>query len=272
MNIPAFQNTVRDFFEEHSRDLPWRKTSNPYEIFVSEIMLQQTQAARVIPKYSEWLEEFPGFKELANAPTQNVLRLWQGLGYNRRANYLHQSAQEIMEKHSGALPKNKTDLLDLPGVGDYTVGALQAFCFQKRVVFVETNIRTVYIHHYYPDKNSITDKQIKTKVKETLPNERIREWYWGLMDYGAHLKNKVGNPNNKSNSYRKQSEFAGSNRQLRSQLLSCVLENGPTKLSTLENKFTAETDRQESVKTNLDNLAEEGLIDKGKESVYRPPA
>jgi A/G-specific adenine glycosylase len=271
MNKSEFQHTVRSFYQEHGRNLPWRKTDDPYEIFVSEIMLQQTQASRVIPKYKKWLKRFPDFTALANASKQHVLKLWQGLGYNRRANYLHQSAQQIVNNYGGSLPPQKEQLLELPGVGDYTAGALQAFCLQKQVVFVETNIRTVYIYHFFADKDSLTDKQIKAKVNKTLPDQNIREWYWGLMDYGTHLKNEVGNPNSLSDSYQKQSAFEGSNRQLRSHLLSFVLDNGPTTLTTLENEFNAKTDRQKSVEHNLNNLAGEGLLEKGGSSVYQPP-
>jgi A/G-specific adenine glycosylase len=272
MNKSEFQHTVRSFYQEHGRDLPWRKTDDPYEIFVSEIMLQQTQAQRVIPKYKEWLNQFPDFRSLAGANKQDVLKLWQGLGYNRRANYLHRSAKQIVNQYDGSLPSEENDLRKLPGVGDYTAGALQAFCFQKQVVFVETNIRTVFIHHFFADKGSITDKQIETKVKETLPNHDIREWYWGLMDYGAHLKNEVGNLNSKSDSYQKQSALQGSNRQLRSRLLSFILDNGPTTLTTLENEFNATTERQKSVKYNLNDLADEGLLETENGSIYQPPA
>jgi len=272
MSTADFHNTVRSFYEKHGRDLPWRKTDDSYEIFVSEIMLQQTQAQRVIPKYNQWLNQFPDFTSLAKANKQDVLKLWQGLGYNRRAHFLHQSAQQIVNKHDGLLPQEKDQLLELPGVGDYTAGALQAFCFQKQVVFMETNIRTVFIHHFFADEDSVTDKQIKAKVEKTLPDYDIREWYWGLMDYGAHLKNEVGNLNSKSDSYQKQSAFEGSNRQLRSYLLSFVLDNGPTTLTTLENEFSAKTDRQKSVKTNLDKLTKEGLLETEDGSVYKPPA
>jgi len=272
MNTSEFQHTVRNFYHKHGRNLPWRQTDDPYEIFVSEIMLQQTQAQRVIPKYNQWLKQFPDFASLAEANKQDVLKLWQGLGYNRRANFLHQSAQQIVNKHNGSLPQEKDQLLELPGVGDYTAGALQAFCFQKQVVFVETNIRTVFIHHFFADEDGVTDKQIKIKVEKTLPDYDIREWYWGLMDYGAHIKSEVGNPNSLSDSYQKQSAFQGSNRQLRSQLLSFVLDNGPTTLTTLENTFNVKTERQKSVEYNLNNLADEGLLKTENGSIYQPPA
>lgn len=269
LRVEKFQQTIRNFYDNHGRNLPWRNTTNPYNIFVSEIMLQQTQAQRVIPKYHEWIAAWPTFQALANADKSEVLQRWQGLGYNRRANYLYQSAQTVVSQHDGSLPKEESDLLSLHGVGTYTAGALQAFCFYKAVVFVETNIRTVFIHHYYPNQDSISDKQIKARVQETLPTDNIREWYWGLMDYGHYLKQEVGNLNRQSETHQTQNNFEGSNRQLRSKLLKFILNNEPVSLQEIKKNIEQKTQRQHGVKTNLKNLRQEGLINRDDDQQYR---
>lgn len=264
-----FQQTVRNFYNNHGRKLPWRNTTNPYKIFVSEIMLQQTQAQRVVPKYHEWITTWPTFQALANADKAEVLQQWQGLGYNRRANYLYQSANTVVSEHDGRLPRKESDLLSLHGVGPYTAGALQAFCFNKPIVFVETNIRTVFIHHYFPNQDSIADKEIKERVQETLPSKNIREWYWGLMDYGHHLKQEVGNLNRQSETHQSQSTFKGSNRQLRSKLLQFILNNEPVSLEEIKRNIEPNTPRQKSVKNNLKNLRDEELISRNDDQQYR---
>lgn len=231
-------------------------------------MLQQTQAVRVIPKYEQWLDTFPSFESLADANKKAVLKLWQGLGYNRRANYLYQSAHQVVSQHDGQLPKVEGQLKGLPGVGPYTAGALQAFCFDRPVVFVETNIRTVFIHHFFVGEAEISDQDIKKLVAETLPDANIREWYWGLMDYGNHLKQTVGNLNQRSNSYQTQSTFDGSNRQLRSAILRHILDNEPVSQSQLKKAVTHGRERQKSLEKNLDDLVNEGMIAED-ENTYR---
>jgi A/G-specific adenine glycosylase len=269
LKTAEFQQIVRDFYAQHGRTLPWRETTDPYKIFVSEIMLQQTQAERVIPKYKKWIKKWADFSSLAKADKSDILQQWQGLGYNRRANYLYQSAQQIVSEHGGTLPEEESELRDLYGVGDYTAGALQAFCFNEPVVFVETNIRTVFIYHFFPEQEDISDTQIEKKVRKTLPDKRIREWYWALMDYGHYLKQKVGNLNKQSQSYQTQSQFAGSNRQLRSKLLRFILEHQPVNLETIKKHLNSETERQESIETNLQNLTKDGLISRGENGLYQ---
>ncbi|MGC1177379.1 MAG: hypothetical protein WA843_04890 [Candidatus Saccharimonadales bacterium] len=221
----AFQSTVRDYYHDHGRhDLPWRVAEpdggfDPYKIMVSELMLQQTQVARVIPKYHEFLRRFPTVFSLAEAPLGEVLRVWNGLGYNRRAKFLWQSAQQIVSDHKGTFPQTTPELVKLPGVGANTASAILAYAFNQPAAFIETNIRTVYIHHFFEDKTTISDKEVAEIALQTLDRERPREWYWALMDYGSFLKQTVGNTAQRSSSYAKQSKFQGSRRQIRGQIL-----------------------------------------------------
>lgn len=283
MTDDDFVQTVRAYYRKHGRhNLPWRKTGDPYAILVSEVMLQQTQVPRVIPKYRGWLEQFPDIEALAGAPLDKVLAYWQGLGYNRRCVHLKQTAEIVTVKHGGVLPQSEDDLRALPGIGPYTAGAVRAFAWNLPVVFVETNIRSVYIHHFAGEladppqsrgevgsvSAGISDTHIKQKLSQHI--ERIanrlntdmspRKWYWALMDYGAHLKKEFGNPNKKSKSYNKQSKFKGSNRELRSKLLRFILKHQPVELHEITDTFRAETDRQKSVEANLADLKKEGFV------------
>jgi A/G-specific adenine glycosylase len=187
---------------------------------VSEIMLQQTQAARVIPKYQEFLTLFPTVQSLAAASLADVLKAWSGLGYNRRAKFLWQAAGQI----KNTFPDTLDDLVALPGVGVNTAGAILAYSFNQPVVFIETNIRSVYIHHFFEDRRDVHDTEILPIVKVTLDKEHPREWYWALMDYGVYIKNTVGNTSRNSKHYTKQSTFAGSRRQIRGQIIRLLSE------------------------------------------------
>ncbi len=220
-----FRGVVMQYFADYGRhDLPWREPEaddsfDPYKILVSELMLQQTQVNRVRQKYIEFLSKFPNVQTLAKASLGEVLVAWQGLGYNRRAKFLWQAAQKIVHDFDGIFPEVVAELETLPGVGKNTAGAIVAYAFDKPVVFIETNIRTVYIHHFFHDQTDIPDSAILDLVEQTTPKRKIREWYWSLMDYGTHLKQTVGNLSRASKSYAKQSKFEGSLRQIRGHVL-----------------------------------------------------
>jgi len=270
LEINEFKQTVWKFYKENGRDdLPWRKTTDPYSVLVSEIMLQQTQVSRVIPKYIDWLDQFPDFPTLAEADLSSVIALWQGLGYNRRARYLAQTAEDVMTKHDGSLPENEESLKKLPGIGPYTAGAVQAFAYNTPVVFVDTNIRSVYLYHFFEDQNEVNEALIEEHVKQTLDTQNPREWYWALMDYGAFIKDEYGNPNKKSSKYNTQSKFEGSNRQLRSRLLRFILNNQPADLEEIKNNLQSSTERQKSIEDNLNDLVHEKMIEKTNQNTYR---
>jgi len=213
--------------------LPWRGTSNAYKILVSEVMLQQTQVSRVLEKYPEFLRAFPTIKALAEAPLTHVLAAWQGMGYNRRALAIKRLAEEVATKHKGKIPRSRAELEALPGIGSYTAGAVRAFAFNEPEVFIETNIRRVFIHHFFssqlghPMSKLVGDKEIMPLVEMTLDRTRPREWYWALMDYGSHLpKITKSNPNKKSKHYVQQKPFEGSHRQVRGKVLKFLTAKG----------------------------------------------
>jgi len=237
-------------------DLPWRQPEadgsfDPYKILVSEIMLQQTQVARVIPKYLAFLKRFPSTETLAQSELGDVLRAWQGLGYNRRAKFLWQAVQAVRER--GRFPATLKGLVDLPGVGVNTAGAILAYAHNRPVVFIETNIRTVYIHHFTRDSEIVSDDFIRDLLRQTLDYEHPREFYWALMDYGAWLKTHTRNLS-QSKQYVKQSRFAGSKRQVRGAVLRLLTERA---FSTGELKTAIPDTRLEAV---LAELRSESLV------------
>jgi A/G-specific adenine glycosylase len=223
--ITDFRAVIDQYYEENARELPWRLTEDPYEILVSEIMLQQTQVERVLNKYGPFLNRFPSFRDLAQAPLRDILVAWQGLGYNRRAQALQGIAQRVMADFTGRLPADREALESLPGIGTATSGALMAFAFQQPVVFLETNIRRVYLHFFYPEVEAVPDKMLLPLILLTMDALRVRPWYYALMDYGAMLKKMIPNPNRRSAHYSRQSPFPGSDREIRSRILRLFLKN-----------------------------------------------
>lgn len=252
----AFQNIVWDYYSKNKRPMPWREDVSPYSIFVSEVMLQQTQVARVLVKYPLFMNIFPTFVSLAQADTKTLLSAWQGMGYNRRALYLRSAANSIMETYGGILPQDTALLDNLPGIGYATACSIAAFAYNLPVSFIETNIRRVYIHHFFKDKSIVDDKDILKLVSETVSKDNPREWYWALMDYGAYLAKTADNPNKKSRHYAKQKKFAGSVREVRGGILKALLEK-PRSLGALKKIFMDE--RLFTVLTQLEN---EGFITK----------
>ena len=260
--IEAFRRTVWDRYEEHERDLPWRRTRDPYRVLVSEFMLQQTQVSRVEEKYPAFLERFPDLASLAAATPADVLTHWQGLGYNRRALSLHRTARLIMEEHEGEFPEAYNVLLTLPGIGPATAGALLAFAFDTGVPFIETNIRRVFIHTFFPDRLDVTDHEILPLVEATLDRDRPREWYYALMDYGSALSREVDNPNLRSARYRRQSAFEGSDRQIRGEVLRILLVAEELPLDDLRERISealAGVDR-ERLEMIVDGLVRDGFL------------
>ncbi len=263
-----FQTFVLDWYEKCGRhDLPWRQTHDPYCVLVSELMLQQTQVVRVIPKYEAFIKKYPTAQKLAKASLGDVLRMWQGLGYNRRAKFLLQCAQEITLSHKGKFPTEYTDLLKLPGIGPYTAAAICAFAYNQPIELVETNVRQVYIHHFFGRVEEVTDVQILEKVRRTLPADHSREWYASLMDYGSHLKACNGNNTRKIKGYTKQSQFKGSDREVRAAIVRAL-----TKQPLTKTELWKELDRydQAKIQPQLDILLAEEMVGEKKGS-YRLP-
>lgn len=223
---------------------------------VSEVMLQQTQVPRVIEKYKQFLEVFPDVNQLAEASLHEVLFVWQGLGYNRRGRFLREAAKQIVGLPGGVFPRRIDDLVKLPGIGTNTAAAILAYAYNQPVVFIETNIRTVYLHHFFQNRPDVSDKEILGLVDATLERDRPREFYWALMDYGTFIKKEFGNPNVRSRHYTKQSVFQGSNRQIRGMILR-ELTKGPRSAGELQ---TAIADKR--VTTVLTALTTDKLVRK----------
>lgn len=224
--IHDFQNKVWGYYRVYGRhDMLWRKTTNPYRIVVSEIMLQQTQVDRVTPKYKEFIKAFPNFTVLVRAPLADVLSAWQGLGYNRRALFLKKLSEVVVEKYKGKLPSDPELLHTLPGIGKATAGSIAAFAFNHPSVFIETNIRRVFIHFFFPKSKKVNDDAIMKLVTQTVDQKNPREWYLALMDYGTMLAaREKENPNRKSAHYKKQSKFHGSDRQVRGKIVALLVK------------------------------------------------
>jgi A/G-specific adenine glycosylase len=225
-------------------------------------MLQQTQVDRVVEKYREFLAAFPDFPALAKAPLPKLLRIWSGMGYNRRALALKAIAQAVVSEHRGRLPSDPDVLLTLPGIGKYTAGAIVAFAFNRPVVFMDTNIRRVYIHEFLHDRRNIHDDELVPLVQQTLDVKDPRKWYNALMDYGAMLKREEVNPNKRSAHYTRQSPFENSNRQVRGRIVKVLVKGSPLTAARIVRETGTDAER---VTMNLEQLAREGFIVKKKD-------
>ncbi len=236
MNIVQFKKEIFDFYQKSGRHhLPWRNTRTPYRVCVSEVMLQQTQVDRVIPFFQRWMKAFPSWRALARAPQHRVLALWKGLGYNSRALRLHQCAKIISEQHHGRLPKDMRALTQLPGIGPYTAGAIRVFAWNFYTPFIETNIRRVFIHHFFSDRNQVSDQEIFAIMEKLGDIENPRIWYYALMDYGASLPKTIRyNPNKQSKHYAPQKAFKGSDREIRGKILEILLNEKNHRLAEKE--------------------------------------
>ncbi len=263
-----FKKIIWDYYKKSGRDLPWRKTRDPYRILVSEMMLQQTQVDRVRPFYENFIRRFPDFASLARARTADVLAAWRGLGYNRRALFIKRLAEVVMKDFKGKLPKDRNVLESLPGIGKGTSGALSAFAFNRPEIFIETNIRRVFIHFFFAKNKKVTDTEIERYIERTLPRKNSRrrnsqsprEWYWALMDYGSMLGRTMRreNPNRGSAHYTKQSAFKGSERELRGKILKFLLERNTIPEARLHRMLASP---QVRVKNIVEALRREGFLD-----------
>ena len=266
--ISEFRRTVWKYYNENGRhDLPWRKTKDPYRILVSEVMLQQTQVARVLEKYKQFLKRFPTVRALAKASLADVLKIWSGLGYNRRAKYLHDTAKQLMLFSRGRVFIASDELQKLPGIGPYTAAAIRVFAFNEPGILIETNIRAAFIHHFHSNvlqNVRVSDAEILPLAQKAAEGQDPRKWHWALMDYGAYLKRSGVRNNNRSAHYTKQSKFEGSLRQVRGEILR-ELHKGP--VNPMRSDLIGFG--KEKMKKALVGLARDGLIvkEKGKWSI-----
>ena len=228
-------------------------------------MLQQTQTSRVAEKFLEFIDKYPNFNELANAQINDILKVWQGLGYNRRALALKNIAETVVNNYDGKLPEDINILKSFPQIGHYTASSIMAFAFNIPTVFIETNVRRVYIHFFFQDKKLISDKEILELVEKTLDFSNPRKWYYALMDYGVMLKRRYPELHKKSVHYRKQTKFKGSNRELRGKVLKMILKEKGIKETEIFKKVSRDSDK---IKNILNALEDEGFIKKEGKIYY----
>lgn len=273
--VNKFKKEIWSYYKAHKRSLPWRDTTDPYHILVSEVMLQQTQVSRVIPKYKEFLKKFKNIKILALASKGDVLTIWQGLGYNRRALFLKKTCETLYEQNPKRphFPTSKEELIKLPGIGQSTAGAILAFAFNKAEPFIETNIRAVFLYFFFKDISSVSDTMLYEVIEQTLDQRHPREWYYALYDYGSMLKAKLGKQktslHKQSKHYNKQTSFKGSNREIRSNVLKLFIETStqsirPTLseseiIRIIANKLPQAN--PENIRSNIQALLKEGFIE-----------
>ncbi len=268
--IQQFRETVYRYFDTKVReDMPWRDDPSPYRVLVSEFMLQQTQVSRVIPYFTAFLSRWKSIEQLALAPLSEILKVWQGLGYNRRAKFLHDSAKCIAKDFAGTLPQTRESLLTLPGIGEYTAAAILVFAFNKAEIVLETNIRRAIIHYFYSQQEKVTEQEVRFFVEKTMDRQNPRRWYWALMDYGYWLRFEVANDNRKSSQYVLQSPFRGSRRQVRGSVLRILSQHSRLEKQELLQKIQQdlgddakkqERGLVEQVETCLELLRQEGML------------
>jgi A/G-specific adenine glycosylase len=260
--VSSFQTVIKDYYREYGRVFPWRETTDPYHILVSEFMLQQTQTSRVVDKYNEFISAFPDVFQLARSPFREVLRVWQGLGYNRRALALHKTAGEIADRFYGQVPDDPILLHQLPGVGEYTASAMIAIAFNKPAIVLDTNIRTVYLYFFFRETEIVGKNEIVLFIEATLDHDSPREWYYALFDYGAMLKRE--NKDREAGKRRKQSTFRGSDREIRGDILRLLLDTAEITEDQLFTRLLSDEDR---IRRIVSQLHEEGLIDNSDGSI-----
>jgi A/G-specific adenine glycosylase len=255
--LRSFQTFIWQFYAANKRYFAWRNVNNPYYIMISEIMLQQTQTDRVINKFEQFIAVFPDIYSLAEADLQDVLGVWQGLGYNRRGKALWENAQRIVKECNGVVPDDQEILKTFKHIGPNTAASIVAFAFNKPVVFIETNIRTVYLHTFFKDKQNVYDKDLMPLIAQTVDQSNPREWYYALMDYGVYLKKMLPNPNRQSAHYAIQSKFEGSNRQIRGKIIKKLAEVGKMPVDDLFAFLKVDDKRYKKV---LDGLLKDGMV------------
>lgn len=260
MDYDEFRRLLRQQGEELYRDMPWREDARPYYVLVSELMLQQTQVERVVPKFSAFVAAFPDERTLAAASLAEVLKLWQGLGYNRRAKFLHEAAKKIIEL--GEFPDDEQGLVALPGVGKNTAGAILTYAYNQPAIYIETNVRAVYIHHFFQDVDIVDDSAIRPLLEQTIDKDRPREFYWALMDYGSWLKKQGVGPS-RSRHYKKQSPLKGSIREVRGQIIA-TLAVGDSDEANLRTVLNAD----ERFELALSGLVRDGLVTRSKNKLH----
>lgn len=262
--IRDFQEQVWAHYAAHGRQMAWRDFPTPYNVVISEVMLQQTQVGRVRHKFAEWIDRWDDFASLSQASVAEVLTTWQGLGYNRRALWVKELADRVMNEYGGALPASQAELTQFRGIGPNTAGAILAYAFDQPAVFIETNIRRVFLYDFFADADDVGDVELLPYIEATIDHDHPREWYWALMDYGTFLASQVVNPNRRSKHYARQSKFEGSHRQLRGAILAEVLKSEVQTIASLSG-LLGRTDYE--IRQAVEELIAEGFLSRVDERI-----
>lgn len=259
--IKKFQEKIFNWWKENKRDLPWRKTTNPYYIMVSEVMLQQTQVTRTIQKYLEFIKKFPTLQSLASALPAEVLAIWSGLGYNRRALWLQQAAQQIIEK--GSFPETPKELEKLKGIGPYTARSILIFAMNKDYPTVDTNIRRILIAEGFAEE-STQEKELFQIAEKLAPKGKSRDWHNALMDYGSQVLTvaKTG-----IKPVTTQKKFSESKRYYRGKIVKILIKKQKQTKEQLLKECKLEEKELDEI---LELLVKDGLIVEINEQYYLP--
>jgi len=267
--LDSYRNKVLAYYAEKARIFPWRYSNSPWAILMSEFMLQQTQTSRVIDYFTLFTQRFPKPSDLASCEKAELFSLWQGLGYNRRALYLKETARLLSENYGDAVPADYACLVACPGIGPNTAGAILVYSFNIPQAFLETNIKAALIHEFFPHEEAVQDAQLLELSRQLMSLEDPRTWFYALVDYGVEIKKTYGNPTRKSKTYQKQSRFEGSLRQVRGSLIRCLLKNPGIERENLkravEKDLGFETLYYEEA---LNKLLSEGLVSEKAQAYY----
>ncbi|MFW9908221.1 MAG: Fe-S cluster assembly protein HesB [Candidatus Thorarchaeota archaeon] len=260
--IVSFQTKIMDWWSRNARQLPWREDPSPYNVLVSEIMLQQTQVNRVVSKYLEFLQEFPTIEALASADTKHLLSVWSGLGYNRRAVWLREAAQSIIRM--GGFPRTVEQLRKLKGIGPYTSRSILIFAFNEDLATVDTNIRRVFIASGFADE-STSDSNLQDIADELLLRGNSRDWHNALMDYGSEVLTSTVTGIAPTST---QPQFLGSTRQIRGMIIRELTNTESLTLHEMKIKLKDNSIDNEQLREVLNQLIQDGLVKQVARNAY----
>ena len=267
--IIGFQEKIFTWWLKNKRDLPWRHTHDPYKIFISEVMLQQTQVLRVLAKYREFIERYPTVTDLSLASTADVLRAWKGMGYNRRALYLKRTAEAVVKKYNGIFPTDEASLRLLPGIGVYTAGAIRVFAYKSDVSMVDTNIRKIITHFFFKG-TSQKEAVILFVARRLVPEGKSWQWHQALMDYGALVMAKTTTSVRQRGEKKSIVPFKSSDRYFRGKILD-DLRVKPEKMHALKKRYSSNFSlSDEKIASIFDKLKKDGLIEVTRSIVHLP--
>ena len=261
--IAKFQEKVMKWWAKNKRHLPWRESPTPYNVMVSEVMLQQTQVNRVVSKYEEFLEEFPDFEALANANQKHLLKVWSGLGYNRRALWLKDAALSVVSL--GEFPRNASELRKLKGIGPYTSKSILIFAFNEDIAAVDTNIRRVLISTGFA-REDMSLQELQGIADRILLKGRSSDWHNALMDYGAM---ELTASSTGIAPLTTQTCFEGSTRQLRGALVRILAHSERLSFSQMMQHPDLEECDREVLEDVLESLVQEEILERAAQNVYK---